>query len=255
MTLATTIATQQDQKFLTEWLGRFTEQTGIQVRTRFYPDQQYANSIQLLFQGDDRPDVFRLVKQPAEMPAAVLKGWIQPLDGFPELITTLERDYPAQARDATTSGLHVGEDLYGMPSLTHRPWGACRPLMYNAALMDKYGVGTPPTTWSELREAAEKITRDAKGEVFGFGLVGQIPEPLGVTVYALQNTAGPQMTDPRARPSTTRPVSRARAILRSSRPLPCCGTWSRARWCRSGGRTSSRRSSSSSSRRAGSRWR
>ncbi|WP_327584385.1 extracellular solute-binding protein [Nonomuraea sp. NBC_00507] len=200
VTLATTIATQQDQKFLTEWLGRFTEQTGIQVRTRFYPDQQYANSIQLLFQGDDRPDVFRLVKQPAEMPAAVLKGWIQPLDGFPELITTLERDYPAQARDATTSGLHVGEDLYGMPSLTHRPWGACRPLMYNAALMDKYGVGTPPTTWSELREAAEKITRDAKGEVFGFGLVGQIPEPLGVTVYALQNTAGPQMTDPSGTP-------------------------------------------------------
>ncbi|MGH8794057.1 MAG: ABC transporter substrate-binding protein [Stackebrandtia sp.] len=200
LTLATTIATQQEEPFLEAQLAKFTDDTGIEVITQLYPDAQYANSIGLLFQGEDRPDVFRMVKQPAEMPAAYQKEWIQPLQDFDVVAEVLEGEYPDTARDPVVSGLHIGDDLYGMPSLVHRAWGSARPLMCNMELLDEYGVASIPETWSELREAAEKITRDSGGDVAGFGLLGQVPEPLSVTVYALQNVSGPQMTDPTGTP-------------------------------------------------------
>lgn len=54
--------------------------------------------------------------------------------------------------DQALGEMKVGDKLYGLPLLVDN-----RSLFYNKAILDKAGV-TPPTTWDELKAAAEKLT-------------------------------------------------------------------------------------------------
>lgn len=189
--IATTIATTEDEAFFDEWLGRFTEDTGIRVTPRFYPDPQYNESIQLLFQSGDQPDIFRMrVPGPSVMPTAHQRDWLQPLDEYDVITDLLGSEYPEGALDPSVSGLHMGDELYGVPSFVNKASSNTRALMVNAELMDQFNIAEPPQAWGDLKDVAAKITSDSNGEVFGFAILGQ---PITFNFYAFQHVAGPQM--------------------------------------------------------------
>lgn len=71
-----------------------------------------------------------------------------------------------QFYDQALGEMKVKDKLYGLPLLVDN-----RSLLYNKALFEKAGV-TPPTTWNELKTAAEKLTVNSGGKLTqaGFSL-------------------------------------------------------------------------------------
>lgn len=169
--LVVPLPTEQDKPFYESWLAKFTDQTGIKVELRSYPDSQFAQTITQLFSSGQIPDIYRMVKAPARMEASYQKGWIRPLDEYSVVTELLEKDYADALKDKATSGLYIDGHLYGVPAYNNAGWNSVRPLMYNQAMLDKYGV-QPPTTWGELSDGAKKIHKDSKGDVYGLGLFG-----------------------------------------------------------------------------------
>lgn len=184
VTLATAIEKGQfdSDAYYHQWLPKFTEQTGIEVEFRSYPFDQYGNSIQLLFSQGSPPDVFRSAGTTIHMPVPYVRGWLHPLNDY--VSGEYKSRWPEGSFDPKISGLHIGDDLYGLPKGAN---GAVYPLYSNSELLKKYGVSQPPTTWSELADVAEKVTKDSNGEVAGF-------YPLAsYHTQALQATAGPDI--------------------------------------------------------------
>lgn len=169
-------------KYYKEQLAKFTDQTGIEVDFRSYPFDQYGNSVQLLFSQGQAPDVFRSAGTSISHPIPYVRGWEHPLN---DLVTQEYKDrWPAGSFNPKISGLHVGDELYGVPFAAG---GAVYPLYCNMEVLDKYGISKPPETWSEFADAAAKITKDSKGEVHGL-------YPLDYTWKALAATGGPDIS-------------------------------------------------------------
>lgn len=72
----------------------------------------------------------------------------------------------SQFYDQALGEMKVKDKLYGLPLLVDN-----RSLFYNKAILDKAGV-TPPTTWAELKTAAQKVTVNNGGKLTqaGFSL-------------------------------------------------------------------------------------
>lgn len=181
------------EPFLTQRFQEYAQANpGLQIEPRLYPPPEYANAIQLSFTGGEAPDIYRMT---GPSPATSLmnsyrNGWLRPLTEF---VTDdfRERGFPEGTFDSpTTSGLHIGDDLYGIP-LESLPYTQVRILYVNNALLnDVGGASSPPATWEEMAELAAKITSDSEGGTHGFAIAGQ---QTVVTVDALQATAGASM--------------------------------------------------------------
>lgn len=192
VSIAIPLATGADQDFYDEAFERFTAETGVAVNFLHFPDPQFAESIQALFQSGEPPDVYRMVKPPAMMKAAWSKDWIQPLDGYAPITGLLADEYGDSALDPGMSGLHIGGELYGVPGVRNADWAVLRPLMYNPEVFDQYGISGPPETWSELADTAGKIVADSGGDVFGFALFSDAERLLTTqALLPLYEAAGP----------------------------------------------------------------
>lgn len=191
LTVAIPLATGADKKFYSETFQQFSEQTGVDVTLLDFPDAQYAESIQGLFRGGDEPDVYRMVKPPATMKASWTNDWIQPLDDYPVLTDLLKDQYGDTALEPASSGLHIDGKLYGVPGPRSLGWDGYFPLMVNQDLLSKYGIAEPPKTWSELRDAAKKVSVDSGGDAFGFAPIGNGNLLPNLTLNPLIATAGP----------------------------------------------------------------
>jgi multiple sugar transport system substrate-binding protein len=166
------MATDGDQAYYEAAIARFTEETGVEVDFLPFPDAQFAESIQGLFRGGDEPDVFRMVKAPAQMRVSYENEWIQPLDGYPVITDFLREHYGEEALDPIRSGLHIENKLYSVPCIGNPMWNTPGVLMVNMDLLEQYGIDTAPETWNELRDTAAKITTDSGGDVFGYAMPG-----------------------------------------------------------------------------------
>lgn len=189
--IAIPMATSADEAFYRDQFEQFTADTGVEVDFLPFPDPQYAESIQGLFRGGDEPDVYRMVKPPAQMYPSWSQGWIQPLDGYEVVTSLLADEYGESALDPARSGLHINGELYGVPGLRNTSWAALRPLMVNMELLNAHGISEPPQTWSELRDAAAKVATDSGGDAYGLALVGGNNLLQSNNVFPLVTTAGP----------------------------------------------------------------
>lgn len=191
--VALSAAAPQYEPFLRGAFEEFARQNpGIELEPRFYPPPEYANAIQLSFTGGEAPDIYRLT---GPSPATSLmnsyrNGWLQPLTPFlTEDFTS--RGFPEGTFDSPQiSGLHIGDDLYGIP-LESLPYTQVRILYVNNELLGAHGASAPPETWEEMADIAARITAEAGSGTHGFAIAGQ---QTVVTVDALAATAGVPMS-------------------------------------------------------------
>lgn len=163
---------------------------GVQVQTIFYPPNDYANAMQLAFQSDDAPDIFRMTgPTPAlNLSNSFRNGWLRPLDEF---VTDdfRARPFPEGTFDRPeASGLHIDGTLLALP-LESLPYTQLRILYCNTALLAEAGITAPPRTYGELAAAARAVS-ERGDRTYGFAIAGQ---QTVVTVDALQATGGVPM--------------------------------------------------------------
>lgn len=161
------------------------ENPDVEVELLIYPTEQYPNAIQLLFQSDDAPDIYRTGGQATtQLPTSHQRGWVRPLDEF--ITEAYKARFPEEVFDPVNSGRYIGGEIYGIPFVNAR-WPLLRPLFYNADLLREYGFDGPPETWNELRSMAAAITEQGNGRVYGLASFG---ENIDVAVGGLAQTAG-----------------------------------------------------------------
>lgn len=154
-----------------------TANPGIAVKVLENPSDQQLNAVELMFQQDNAPDVFRAQDDGMDRMAA--RGWVAPLDEFvtPEFL----QRFPEGSMDPATSGLHRDGKLMSLP-LVWGPWSTLRVFLYNEDLLKKSGFAAPPKTWAELEQMAGKVTADGKGKYFGYAPTAA--KALGVEMLA-----------------------------------------------------------------------
>ena len=176
-----------DSGTLTEVVNRFNEeyQGEIQAEYRKMPSDTgtYFNQIRTEFQSGASPiDVIGGdVVWPAQLAA---NGWILDLsDRFTE---DMRSDFVGAAIDSVT---YKGK-FWGVPWFTDAGL-----LWYRKDLVEESGFSKGPTTWDELKEIAEKTSRDSGTE---FGFVFQGAQYEGAVVHGLEHVwthGGEVLTD------------------------------------------------------------
>ncbi|MER5955704.1 sugar ABC transporter substrate-binding protein [Streptomyces longhuiensis] len=163
---------------LTQWYHQYGEE-GTQAAVKRYAEQytkanpdvainvvwgadtsQYETKLNAALLGADAPDVFELGDFRAEM---ARKGQLAPLD-----------DVYGSAKDgfnqADLDYLTVDGKIYGMKTIDD-----VMVMYYRKSMLKKAGV-TPPTTFTELVDAAKKLTTgDVKGLFIGNDGIGDSP--------------------------------------------------------------------------------
>jgi ABC-type glycerol-3-phosphate transport system substrate-binding protein len=116
-------------------------------------DASYYDKLTTQIVGGKGPDVARV--DPPRASQFIASGWALPLDG-----TVAAKEYfPASLEPLTKGG-----KLYGVPVDV-----SALALFYRTDLFKAAGITSPPTTWTEFSNAANKLT---SGRVHGAGLFG-----------------------------------------------------------------------------------
>lgn len=138
-------------------LDRFMkENPSIEVIGRRIPYESYDTQIFLAARGGHPPDVARVNHSTIRKWAGA--GYLMALDTFVKKSEIVEtKDY----YQGIWNACKVDDKLYALPL------GAdCRVMAYNLALFKKHNV-SPPTTWKEFVDTAQKI-QNADEKIFGY---------------------------------------------------------------------------------------
>ncbi|MEQ4204785.1 extracellular solute-binding protein [Actinopolymorpha sp. B9G3] len=149
------------QAFFKKWNAKEGRELGIKVRFEPQATEKYEEIVRLGFQTERSPDIFHAPS--AQMGGFVAAGWVQPLDGL--VNDKLLEDADPYLQD--TSELVWGGRPYAIPTTTFTVR-----LAINRELFEKAGLDPddPPTTFSEVEEAARAITKAGGGDAYGVGL-------------------------------------------------------------------------------------
>ncbi|WP_018131200.1 ABC transporter substrate-binding protein [Effusibacillus pohliae] len=120
----------------------------------------YLQKLQPMIASKTEPDIFYLDAYAA--PEFMDKGVIEPIDEYVKKNNVNLGDY----EDAAVKAFQWKGKTYGLP----KDYSTLA-LFYNKDMLDKAGV-KPPTNWTELREAAKKLTKDG---VVGFSMSAELP--------------------------------------------------------------------------------
>ena len=130
---------------VTENLGRFTEQYGVDAAFLPFPSNEYHDKMVASFvSGTDFDVVYVRDSFLAEWASA---GWIVPITGLPNSEELLA-DLPQGIIDQMS---YDGE-VYGLPY-----YSGTSVLAYNDAHLASAGLDAPPETWDEMLEQAQAI--------------------------------------------------------------------------------------------------
>lgn len=140
---------------------QFEADTGIKAEQVPINFGDYQTKLLAAMAANRLPDI--VFVNPPQLPLLLEHDAIVPLDGvFTQLNSLYE--FP----EALTTPFQLKGAQYGIPV-----FGVFWPLTYRADLYEQAGL-EPPTTWAELRHAAEELTIDDNGdgvpEVYGFCL-------------------------------------------------------------------------------------
>lgn len=150
-----------------ERLGEFEELTGIKVNLRAYSESLYYDKMAQGVRSATPPDVYMIGMDDFAL-GQYDADLVEPLTPFIESssLTSDGYDFADFPENLLSTGMFpVGADdaqLYQIPISTEVSM-----LFYNEQLVDEYLGGVVPTTMRELIAAAEKISTDSNGEVFG----------------------------------------------------------------------------------------
>ena len=130
-------------------LAAFEKQSGIPVAYTNSPFAQYRETMITKFTGGAPVDV--LWVSDSWLPEFAEAGWIEPVDGFPNLMA-----YDAETSDFCTKSMTYKGKQYGLTYYTDY-----MSFLYDADMLAKAGFAAPPTTWADVTAQAQAIK--AKG--------------------------------------------------------------------------------------------
>lgn len=141
---------------LSELVPEFEEQTGIDVELNLLGQDVALKRMQLDFIGKTG-DLDVAYMSFIMMQNWVKAGWIHPLDEF------VANSPEVQVNDFATSAiesLSYDGKLWGLPSFAEVGMMA-----YRKDILEEHGITSPPNTWEEFMEVAEKIHTDETAAV------------------------------------------------------------------------------------------
>jgi multiple sugar transport system substrate-binding protein len=145
------------------------------------PTEQYNNALQLSFAANEGPDIFFIEGGQPQARTVYDNKWVEPLDSY--IDDAFVARFPEGAF-SRTSQTRVNGEVIGIPVRDPR-FDKVRPLYYNKTILEQYGYSEPPKTHSEFVAAATKITKEGKGQVYGFAMMGKAPAVFGLSVSGL----------------------------------------------------------------------
>lgn len=151
------------QKGIQEIADKWTKTSGVKVNVEVVDWDNYWTLLEAGASGGTMPDVFWMHSNTAQM--------------------YMENDLLLDLTDYISKDSSVDLSKYyeGVKNLYTRNDGKIFALpkdhdtialLYNKAIFDKYGVEYPTDdwTWDDMYEAAKKITKDSKGDVYGMAM-------------------------------------------------------------------------------------
>ncbi|MBD2773167.1 ABC transporter substrate-binding protein [Iningainema tapete] len=159
------IASPTEQKLLRQLLQDFELQhPEIKVKHEVINDQ-YMDVIKTRLVGEAAPDVFYL--DAIDAPFLMSQNVLEPLDGYITPAFDL-KDFEEKVLNSFKFKNHI----YGLP----KDYSTLA-LFYNKKALKAANLNSPPTNWEELRNYAQKLTRDSNfdGRIDQYGF-GEIPE-------------------------------------------------------------------------------
>ena len=171
-----------DEGFYKEQMALFMkDHPEVKVTVIANPTEQYNNALQLSFAANEGPDVFFIEGGAPQARTVYDNKWVEPLDSY------MDDSFKGRFPDGSfskTSQVRVNGEIIGVPVRDPR-FDKVRPLYYNIDILKQFGYETPPKTHSELAEMATKITKEGKGQVYGFSMMGKAPAVFGLSVSGL----------------------------------------------------------------------
>ncbi len=149
------------QRFFQQWNRDEGRRRGIRVNYVQQAPDKYEEVVRLGFQTRRAPDLFQAPQ--AQIGAWATAGWVESLKG--KVDEGLLKKY---SRYLVPDGpLVIKGEPYALPSTSFTTR-----LVYNEKLLAKAGLdpATPPRTMSQLRSAAEAVTKSGGGKVYGMAL-------------------------------------------------------------------------------------
>ncbi|MFB9299105.1 extracellular solute-binding protein [Kibdelosporangium philippinense] len=165
-------------------LDRFTA-TNADIKVEYTPitSAQYVRKVVAEFTGNNGPDALYCYDD--SLASWVQAGYLQPLDGLPGVDEIYQGIYASNAQAMTFQGKR-----YGLPYYTD-----CQALIYNAAMLDKAGITTPPTTLDELEQQALKL-KNAGVLQHPIGFAAQLSDAWAGWIWGLvYGSGGAMFTD------------------------------------------------------------
>lgn len=148
-------------------LSAFTEQTGIQVNVKTYAEDLYFDKMNQALRTSTAPDVV-MTGFDYSVATQQAAGLLEPLTTYLNNASLTDSaydldDFPAGVlAPAELPSGSPDSALYGIPISTETYI-----LFYNKKLVDEYLGGKVPATMDELTAAAEKITQEGGGDIYG----------------------------------------------------------------------------------------
>ncbi len=152
---------QEQAEFYEQAVAEFEQEfPNIAVEWETLEQSQYRETLPLMFQSEDAPDIFFWLGADRVLTMAELldQGWIAPLDA-----ASLPEDFTSRWEDGSfLEGINmVDSEIYSFPFNDNFVWGPG--YMYtNKDVFRQAGLDpdSPPTTWSELRAVCETIVEE-----------------------------------------------------------------------------------------------
>ncbi len=171
-----------DEAFYKEQMDIFMKANPeVKVTVIANPTEQYNNALQLSFAANEGPDIFFIEGGQPQARTVYDNKWVEPLDSY--IDDAFVARFPEGAF-SRTSQTRVNGEVIGIPVRDPR-FDKVRPLYYNKTILEQYGYSEPPKTHSEFVAAATKITKEGKGQVYGFAMMGKAPAVFGLSVSGL----------------------------------------------------------------------
>ncbi len=134
----------------------FSKRTGLKVKVQRVPFDGMEQKLLTAIATKNVPDLARV--DYAFTAVLASKKGVHPMDD-PSLNSII-----AQLSTAALYGNYYDGKLWGLPDQT-----TCIALFYNKDLFQKAGINSPPKTWDEFIDVAQKLT-DPHKEIWGFAM-------------------------------------------------------------------------------------
>lgn len=152
----------EQEELWDEIMKNYETQSGAKINYTLIGFEVYYEKLVGAFAAGSPPDV-SFADLGGWVPTFADKGWLEPLEDQLATWEGTEQIWPNLWPTVTWKGVR-----YGVPWFTDN-----RVLLYNKAMFEEAGLdpNSPPVTWFDLLETAQKLTQPDKG-IYGYGASG-----------------------------------------------------------------------------------